>query len=92
MTKVKKDNLTDLVSELDKPKESKPVESKPKPQAKPKPSEYQVLTPEGEVVNLNETQGVDRIIKSEKGTSIEKILVSKKPKGKKYILIVTKHK
>jgi len=96
MTRIKKDNLTDLVSELDKPQENKPVGPKQKPQAKPKPkpepSEYQVLTPEGEVVNLNESPSFSKIIKTEKGTNIEKILVAIKPSGKKYILVITKAK
>jgi hypothetical protein len=76
--KVKKDNLTDLISDLTKPVETKPSDNKPVVEQPKDLDDYQVVTPDGETITLNMTT-------VEKGESIKKILASK---DGKYILIV----
>lgn len=79
--KVKKDNLTDLISDLTKPVATKPNSSEsPKPIVEPPKDlgDYQVLTPDGDTVTLSMTT-------TQKGRNIKKILASK---DGKYILIV----
>jgi len=84
-TKVKKDSLTDLISDLTKPVEAKPNSSdNQKPIVEPPKdmTDYQVVTPDGETITLN----MDTIQKSVyKGSNIRKILSSKKGR---YILII----
>lgn len=90
--RVKKDNLTDLISDLTKPVEAKPSSSdSQKPIVEPPKdmTDYQVVTPDGEVITLNKVQ-VATIQKSKLSSNIEKILVSKDKKGKQYIVIVVK--
>ncbi len=76
--KVKKDNLTDLISDLTKPVETKPSESKPVVEPPKDLDDYQVVTPDGETITLNMTT-------IEKGSNIRKILASK---DGKYILVI----
>ena len=82
MDKVKKDNLTDLISDLTKPVEAKPSSSNEatRPIAKPSKDldDYQVVTPDGETITLNMTT-------TQKGSNIKKILASK---DGKYILVI----
>lgn len=80
-SKVKKDNLTDLIFDLTKPVESKPSSSsEKKPIIEPPKdmTDYQVVTPDGETITLNMTT-------IEKGSNIRKILASK---DGKYILVI----
>lgn len=91
-SKVKKDNLTDLISDLTKPVEAKPNSSdSQKPIVEPPKdmTDYQVVTPEGEVITLNKVQ-TPTVQKFELGSNIEKLLVSKDKKGRRYIVIVVK--
>lgn len=86
MVKVNKDNLTDLIDDVSKPSE----EDTDKPSSKPleQPSEglddYQVTTPDGEVIDLT-------LHKIEKDNNIQKVLSGKSKNGNQYILVVTKN-
>lgn len=77
-SKVKKDNLTDLISDLTKPVETKPSDNKPVVEPPKDLDDYQVVTPDGETITLNMT-------KVEKGKNIKMILASK---DGKYILVI----
>ncbi len=84
--KVKKDNLTDLVSDLTQPKPN----VNQAPQIKP-PSglnDYQVITPDGVVIDLTLTVTPTMLQKVGGNTNIKKILEAKDKKGNQYILIV----
>lgn len=92
-SKIRKDNLTDLISDLTKPVEAKPSNSDSKqPIAEPPKdmTDYQVVTPDGEVITLNKIPALTAIQKSITGSNIEKILVSKDKKGTQYIVLVIK--
>jgi len=82
MAKVKKDNLTDLVGEVTEPKEATPA----KPDTNPKPQQglddYQVTTPDGEVIDL-------ALLTVDKSKDINQTLMrGTDQKGNHYILIV----
>ncbi len=82
MDKVKKDNLTDLIGDVTKPQESTP----PEPDANPKPQlgldDYQVTTPDGEVIDL-------ALLTVDKSQNINQTLMrGTDQKGNHYILIV----
>jgi hypothetical protein len=79
--KIKKDNLTDLISDLTKPVvaiPNKPSEKNPITETPKDLTDYQVVTPDGETITLNMTT-------IQKDTNIKKILASK---DGKYILII----
>jgi len=48
ITKLKKDSLTDLISDLTKPVETKPSDNKPVVEPPKDLDDYQVVTPDGE--------------------------------------------
>lgn len=85
MQKIKKDNLTDLVDEVTKPQETSPA--KPNegntPQTQPQGGldDYQVTTPDGEVIDL-------ALQTSDKSGSIKQILSGVDKNGNQYILVV----
>jgi len=88
MNKVKKDNLTDLVSDL-----MSEVDSNEKPENEQSQglSDYQVLTPSGEIVDLAFTGTDVSIKKSGDETSVRKLLVGETGKdGLMYVLLVVK--
>lgn len=76
--KIKKDNLTDLISDLTKPVETKPSDNKPVVEPPKDLDDYQVVTPDGETITLNMTT-------MQKDLNIKKILASK---DGKYILVI----
>ena len=84
MQKVKKDNLTDLVGDITKPQEASPAKpnegNNTNPQSKPL-DDYQVTTPDGEVIDL-ELQTAD------KSGNIKQILNGVDKNGNQYILVV----
>lgn len=82
-SKVKKDNLTDLIP-LIKPSEKPTSSSEAKRPIVEPPKDlddYQVTTPDGETITLNKTS----IQKSKQGSNIKEILTSK---DGKYILVI----
>ncbi len=82
--KVRKDDLSDLISDLTKPVEAKPNSSDSKKPIIEPPKDiddYQVVTPDGETITLNMTT----LSKSKYGSNIKKILVSK---DGNYILVI----
>jgi len=87
MQKVKKDNLTDLVGEVTKPPEATPTHpsegSNPQPQPKPQGglNDYQVTTPDGEVIDL-------ALQTADKRGNIKQILSGVDKNGNQYILVV----
>ena len=91
MQKVKKDNLTDLVGDITKPQEAspaKPSEGKePNPQPKPL-DDYQVTTPDGEVIDMDITLLKPMVQKTNRGIFVKKIQGGKDKKGNQYVLIV----
>lgn len=87
MQNVKKDNLTDLVDQITKPQEASPAQSNegssPQPQPKPQGglNDYQVTTPDGEVVDL-------ALQAANKDGNIKQVLSGVDKKGNQYILVV----
>lgn len=86
MQKVKKDNLTDLVDEITKPQEATPKPSEDNGSTPPpKPSDglddYQVTTPDGEVIDL-------ALQTADKDGNIKQILSGVDKNGNQYILVV----
>lgn len=85
MQKIKKDNLTDLVDEVTKPQETsagKPNEGNtPKHQSQSGLDDYQVTTPDGEVIDL-------ALQTADKSGSIKQILSGVDKNGNQYILVV----
>lgn len=87
MQKVKKDNLTDLVDEVTKPQEASPAKpndgNTQQPQPKPQGGldDYQVTTPDGEVIDL-------ALQKADKDGNIKQILSGVDKNGNQYILVV----
>lgn len=83
MQRIKKDNLTDLVGEVTKPQEAstEPDEATPQPKPQGGLSDYQVTTPDGEVVDL-------ALQKFGKSGDIKQILSGIDKMGNQYILVV----
>lgn len=83
MQKIKKDNLTDLVDDVIKPQEASPKPNEGNPP--PKPSEglndYQVRTPDGEVIDL-------ALKKSNESGNIKQIRSGVDKEGNQYILVI----
>lgn len=94
MSNIKKDNLTDLVSDVSEPQpaDSNPSEANKPNAPQPKPpqglDDYQVVTPDGEVVDLNITVSKPLVQKTKQGTTIKKIFGATDEKGHQYVLIV----
>lgn len=90
MQKIKKDNLTDLVGEVTKPQEaiSKPNEATPPPKPPEGLNDYQVYTPDGEVIDLDISLTPPMVLKTKEGKRIKKILGATDAKGNQYVLIV----
>lgn len=93
---VRKDNLTDLASDLSKPDESQVPNTSQQvspPEIPPEISDYQVLTPEGEVITLsrlNKAQELPFKLKVSVDKPITKITVRRED-GNEYIKVtVTK--
>lgn len=87
MQNVKKDNLTDLVDQITKPQEATPAQpsegSNPQPQPQPQGglNDYQVTTPDGEVIDL-------ALQATDKDENIKQILSGVDINGNQYILVV----
>ena len=83
MQKVKKDNLTDLVGDVTKPQEvsPKPNEGTAPPIPPEGLNDYQVYTPDGEVVDL-------ALQTADKDGNIKQILSGVDKNGNQYILVV----
>lgn len=79
MQKVKKDNLTDLVGDVTKPQEASPANPATQPQGGL--NDYQVTTPDGEVVDL-------ALQKASKSGEIKQILSGVDKNDNQYILVV----
>lgn len=82
MQKVKKDNLTDLVGDITKPQEASPANpatSQPQPQGGL--NDYQVTTPDGEVIDL-------ALQTADKSRNTMQILSGVDKNGNQYILVV----
>jgi hypothetical protein len=94
MSNIKKDNLTDLVSDVSEPKsdELNPSEANQPNASQAKPQQglddYQVVTPDGEVVDLNITVSTPLVQKTKQGTTVKKIFGATDEKGHQYVLIV----
>lgn len=83
--KITKDNMTDLVDLLlPKPTDDKTPQITP-PQGL---NDYQVYTPNGEIIDLTLIKEPTILEKAERGTSLKKILDAKDKKGNQYILVV----
>ncbi len=93
MKKVKKDNLTDLISDLTEPKASSSPSEPQKPVIKPPKglNDYQVITPDGEVIDLTFNMLNSTIQKSQTNTFVQKIIGATDKKGTSYILIINKN-
>lgn len=78
MQKIKKDNLTDLVGEVTKPQETNPT---PQPEQSDDLDDYQVRTPDGDVIDLT-------LQSADKSGDIKQILSGIDKKGNQYILVV----
>lgn len=84
---IKKDNLTDIVDIVSQPE---PTETTT-PQIKPPKglNDYQVYTPDGEIIDLTIDVVPPEFIKKEKG-KIMKVVGSKDKKGNFYTLVISK--
>ncbi|HRN69954.1 MAG TPA: hypothetical protein PLS49_02105 [Candidatus Woesebacteria bacterium] len=84
--RTKKDNLTDVMDIVSQPEST---ESTP-PQIKPPKglNDYQVYTPDGEIIDLTLTVLPPTVQKNKKGHTTKKIMAAVDKKGNQYILII----
>lgn len=83
MQKIKKDNLTDLIDDVTKPQEASPKPNEGNPQSQPSEGldDYQVTTPDGEIIDL-------ALLKSIESGNIKQIRSGVDKEGNQYILVI----